>query len=154
MLGRFRPTCWSFIAQKVQSNIRELEGSLNRISAYAMLHGRPVSTELAAEALADLMAPTKGTQDPEAILNAVARHFGVSLDDLRGKSRHEDDGRATAPGDVPSCEDASSRCRRSARCWVAATTRACCMLATKWPLRSNRDAPSRGDARAIRDLIL
>jgi chromosomal replication initiator protein len=78
------------IAQKVDTNIRELEGSLNRISAYAMLHGRPVTVELAAEALADLVAPAPATREPPAILSAVAQHFGVSLDDLRGKARHKE----------------------------------------------------------------
>jgi chromosomal replication initiator protein len=78
------------IAQKVRSNIRELEGSLNRVTAYAMLHGRPVTAELAAEALEDLVAPTAANREPPVILAAVARHFGVSLDDLRGKSRHKE----------------------------------------------------------------
>jgi chromosomal replication initiator protein len=78
------------IAQKVHSNIRELEGSLNRITAYAMLHGRPVSVELAAEALADLVTPAPITREPPMILDAVAKHFGVTLDELRGKARHKE----------------------------------------------------------------
>jgi chromosomal replication initiator protein len=78
------------IAQKVHSNIRELEGSLNRITAYAMLHGRPVSVELAAEALADLVRPAPITREPPMILDAVAKHFGVTLDELRGKARHKE----------------------------------------------------------------
>src|SRR5688572_14812829 len=78
------------IAQKVHTNIRELEGSLNRITAYAMLHGRPVSVELAAEALADLVTPAPATREPPMILDAVARHFGVTLEDLRGKARHKE----------------------------------------------------------------
>jgi chromosomal replication initiator protein len=78
------------IAQKVHSNIRELEGSLNRITAYAMLHGRPVSVELAAEALADLVKPAPITREPPMILDAVAKHFGVTLDELRGKARHKE----------------------------------------------------------------
>jgi chromosomal replication initiator protein len=79
------------IAQKVHSNIRELEGSLNRVTAYAMLHGKPVSIEVAAEALEDLVvAATTTSREPPVILDAVARHFGVSVDDLRGKSRHKE----------------------------------------------------------------
>jgi chromosomal replication initiator protein len=78
------------IAQKVHSNIRELEGSLNRVSAYAMLHGRPVSVELATEALVDLVAPAPATREPPVILEAVARHFGVTIDALRSKARHKE----------------------------------------------------------------
>jgi chromosomal replication initiator protein len=78
------------IAQKVHSNIRELEGSLNRITAYAMLHGRPVSVTLAAEALADLVAPAPITREPPIILDAVARYFGVTVDGLKGKARHKE----------------------------------------------------------------
>ena len=78
------------IAQKVRSNIRELEGSLNRITAYAMLHGRPVSVELAAEALSDLVSPAAVVREPATILDAVARHFGVSVEALRGKARHKE----------------------------------------------------------------
>src|SRR6202040_1328137 len=46
-----------FIAQKIQSNIRELEGSLNRLMAYARHLQQPVTIELAAQALHDLVAP-------------------------------------------------------------------------------------------------
>jgi chromosomal replication initiator protein len=78
------------IAQKVHTNIRELEGSLNRITAYAMLHGRPVTVEVAAEALSDLVAPAPVTREPPMILEAVARHYGVTVDDLRSKARHKE----------------------------------------------------------------
>jgi chromosomal replication initiator protein len=78
------------IAQKVQSNIRELEGSLNRVTAYAMLHNRPVTKEVAAEALEDLVAQATVTREPPAILDAVARHFGVTLEELRSKARHKE----------------------------------------------------------------
>jgi chromosomal replication initiator protein len=78
-----------FIAHKVQSNIRELEGSLNRVTAYATLHQRPLSVELAAAALADLVAPTRTTHKPDSILDAVARYYGVELAELRGKARNQ-----------------------------------------------------------------
>jgi chromosomal replication initiator protein len=77
------------IAQKVHSNIRELEGSLNRVTAYAMLHGRAVTADVAAEALEDLVTSTPVKRDPPDILAAVARHFGVSVEELQGKSRQK-----------------------------------------------------------------
>jgi len=80
-----------FIAQKVRSNIRELEGSLNRLLAQARHMQQPVTIELAARALRDLVAPgaTGRTVTPSAILLAVARYYGVNSDDLKGKSRHK-----------------------------------------------------------------
>ena len=77
------------IAQRVQSNIRELEGSLNRVIAYATLHQRPLTMEVVAEALADLVTPVAATREPDGILDAVGRHFEVSLDDLRGRARNQ-----------------------------------------------------------------
>jgi chromosomal replication initiator protein len=80
-----------FIAQKVQSNIRELEGSLNRLFAYARHMQKPVTVELAAQALHDLVAPGPSGRGatPLAILTAVARYFGIKADDLKGKARHK-----------------------------------------------------------------
>jgi chromosomal replication initiator protein len=80
-----------FIAQKVQSNIRELEGSLNRLFAYARHLQKPVTIELAAQALHDLVAPGPSGRGatPMAILTAVARYFGIKADDLKGKARHK-----------------------------------------------------------------
>ncbi|MGI9148866.1 MAG: chromosomal replication initiator protein DnaA [Chloroflexota bacterium] len=80
-----------FIAHKVQSNIRELEGSLNRLFAYARHLQKPVTVELAAQALHDLVAPGPSGRGatPIAILTAVARYFGIKADDLKGKARHK-----------------------------------------------------------------
>ncbi len=80
-----------FIAQKVQSNIRELEGSLNRLLAHARHMQQPVTVELAAQALRDLVAPGPAGRvvTPEAILLAVGRYYGINSDELKGKSRHK-----------------------------------------------------------------
>jgi chromosomal replication initiator protein len=80
-----------FIAHKVQSNIRELEGSLNRLLAYARHLQQPVTVDLAARALHDLVAPgpTSHGASPNAVLTAITRYFGVKVDDLKGRSRHK-----------------------------------------------------------------
>lgn len=80
-----------FIAQKVQSNIRELEGSLNRLLAQARHMQQPVTVELAARALHDLVSPGPSGRGatPIAIVTAVARYFGVRADDLKGKARNK-----------------------------------------------------------------
>jgi chromosomal replication initiator protein len=75
-----------FIARQVQSNIRELEGALNRVLAYARLTGSPLTPELASSALADLMArPTTVTLDE--LVMTVADFYSISRDDLLGRGR-------------------------------------------------------------------
>jgi chromosomal replication initiator protein len=75
-----------FIAERVRSNIRELEGHLNRVTAYASLAGRPLSVELAKEALKDLLAKEDKPITPNEILKAVAAHYGIKVSDLKSKS--------------------------------------------------------------------
>lgn len=80
-----------FIAQKVQSNIRELEGTLNRLLAHARHLNRPVTIDLAASVLHDLATPASGVgATPERVLEAVCRFYGVSRVDLKGKARHKE----------------------------------------------------------------
>jgi len=141
------------IAQKVQSNIRELEGSLNRVTAYAMLHNRPVTAELATEALADLVAPTRVTHDPETILSAVARHFGVSLEELRGSARHK---KIVAPRHLAMYllrEDARLSYPNIGALLGGRDHTSVLHAWEKMTSEMERDAPSRRDARAVRDLL-
>jgi chromosomal replication initiator protein len=78
-----------FIARQVQSNIRELEGALNRVLAYARLTGSPLTPELAASALADLMTrPTTVTFDE--LVMTVADFYSISRDDLLGRGRNKE----------------------------------------------------------------
>ena len=74
------------IARQIQSNIRELEGALTRVLAFADLSGQPLSTQLVNTALADLL-PQRNTVGPEQVLNAVATSFGLSYDRLLGRDR-------------------------------------------------------------------
>jgi chromosomal replication initiator protein len=75
-----------FIAERVRSNIRELEGHLNRVTAYASLAGHPIHVELAKEALKDLLAKEDKPITPNEILKAVAAHYGIRVSDLKSKS--------------------------------------------------------------------
>jgi chromosomal replication initiator protein len=79
----------SYIAQRVEDNIRELEGALIRIGAYAKLYERPISVELADQVLGSLLpTPRTGSSiDPGTIVSACARHFGMSTPALLGRSR-------------------------------------------------------------------
>lgn len=74
------------IARQVQSNIRELEGALTRVLAYADLSGQPLTTSLVNIALADLL-PQRGSVRPGQVVEAVASAFGVTRDRLLGRDR-------------------------------------------------------------------
>lgn len=76
-----------FLADRSRENIRELEGSLNRVVAYARLTNARISIDVAAKALAALTPTLSGPADPHAITRAVSHYFGVPLQALSGKSR-------------------------------------------------------------------
>ena len=77
-----------FIARKVVSNIRELEGALNRIVAYASMGAMPISIELAQAVLSNVLYnPKKRQVTPERITQAVSDYYGVGLDALKGQKR-------------------------------------------------------------------
>ena len=78
-----------FIARQVQSNIRELEGALNRVIAYARLRGNTLTVEIAGAALADLMS-RPSTMTISDILSTVANYYSISMDDLLGRGRNKE----------------------------------------------------------------
>jgi chromosomal replication initiator protein len=77
------------IARQIQSNIRELEGALTRVLAFAELSGQEVTTDLVNSALADLL-PQRRTIGPTEVMGAVARVFGVTPEQLLGRDRSRD----------------------------------------------------------------
>jgi chromosomal replication initiator protein len=74
------------IARRVQSNIRELEGALTRVGAFAELSGLPVTTSLVDSALVDLL-PRRSEVQPDEVVRRVADAFGVAADRLLGRER-------------------------------------------------------------------
>ena len=77
-----------FIATHVKDNIRELEGALIRVSAFASLNREPLTRELAEKVLSDLIAGDQPRQiTPKAILDATSDTFGFSIEDICGTSR-------------------------------------------------------------------
>ena len=74
------------IAERVQSNIRELEGALNRIIAYADLSGASLTPDLVDVALADLI-PSRNDIQPKHVVDLVARKFGLTAEKLLGRDR-------------------------------------------------------------------
>lgn len=76
-----------FIAKHVRSNIRELEGALNRIEAFARFHKRPITIDLAKEALKDLLAAQNKQVSIENIQKTVSDFYRIKLLDLLSKKR-------------------------------------------------------------------
>ena len=78
-----------YIAKNVKSNIRELEGSLNKIMAYANLEQKEINLDLAEKVLKDIISPNqKRIITPELILDIVAEHFDLTASDLIGNKRN------------------------------------------------------------------
>ncbi len=76
------------IARRVQSNIRELEGALNRILAFAELSGVPLTSQLVEVALADLL-PQRSDVQPAKIIELVAKEWHTTVEALLGRDRSQ-----------------------------------------------------------------
>mgnify|MGYP003380329632 FL=1 len=77
-----------FIASRIQTNIRELEGALIRVTAFASLNRQDVDLSLAEVVLKDLIPDGADAQvTPGLIMSETAAYFGISLDELTGQSR-------------------------------------------------------------------
>jgi len=74
------------IAKRVQSNIRELEGALNRIIAFADLSGSALTPSLVEVALSDLL-PSRADVEPSRVVDLVARKFNLTSEKLLGRDR-------------------------------------------------------------------
>jgi chromosomal replication initiator protein len=82
------PEVLEFIASKISTNIRELEGALIRVTAFASLNRAPVDLPLAEAVLRDLIPDVGGPEITTGLIMAqTAAYFGLSMDDLCGTSR-------------------------------------------------------------------
>lgn len=76
-----------FVAKRIQSNVRELEGVLRRLIAHAQFTGRPVTMDLTQEALRDLLAMQERMVSIDNIQKTVAEYYKIRVSDLHSKSR-------------------------------------------------------------------
>ena len=76
-----------FIAKNLRSNVRELEGALRKVLAFASFHARPITVELAREALKDLLQASTGQITVELIQKAVAEYYKIKVSDMYSKRR-------------------------------------------------------------------
>lgn len=77
-----------FIATNITDNIRELEGALTRVSAYASLYQRELGVSLAEQILSDILGDSQSRSvSPGMILDKVSQRYGFSVEEITGKSR-------------------------------------------------------------------
>ena len=86
-LGTKIPTeLMEIIARRVQSNIRELEGALTRVAAFADLSGLPVTPQLIETALGDML-PRRTSVDTQEVIRKVAEAFGITVEGILSRDR-------------------------------------------------------------------
>ncbi|MGE5337593.1 MAG: chromosomal replication initiator protein DnaA [Gemmatimonadota bacterium] len=76
-----------FIAKNLRSNVRELEGALRKVLAFSSFHDRPITVELAREALKDLLGASTGQVTVELIQKSVAEYYKIKVADMYSKRR-------------------------------------------------------------------
>ena len=91
---KFNDDVIQFIASNVKSNIRELEGALNKLIAYSNLERkdiREITVEIAEEVLRDILLPNEKREvTPELIIQTVAEHYGITMADIAGNKRNNE----------------------------------------------------------------
>ena len=81
------PGVLEFLAHKITTNVRVLEGALNRLFAMASLVGKPITLEMTQDCLADLLKSSERRVTIDEIQRKVAEHFNIRLSDLIGPKR-------------------------------------------------------------------
>ena len=82
----------AYVAAKIDSNVRELEGALTRVRGYAMASGQPITLQLAKSALSDdgvTSGKTNGQPSIQSIIDTVTQYYDIKLTDLLSKRRHK-----------------------------------------------------------------
>ena len=80
-----------YIANNIKSNVRELEGALNKLSAYNNLVNTEITMEIAEKELQNYITPDKPKEiTPQLIIEVVTEHFNISMDQMISKSRSSD----------------------------------------------------------------
>jgi chromosomal replication initiator protein len=81
------PGVMEFMAHRISSNVRVLEGALTRLYAFGSLVGRPITLEMAQESLSDILRATDRKVTIDEIIRKVTDHYGVNLTDMLSARR-------------------------------------------------------------------
>ena len=84
---RISSTILEFLAHKITSNVRELEGALNRLSAFSSLVGRDINLDMVQDLLKDLLKSSQKKVNIEEIQKKVSQHFNVKVSDMSSARR-------------------------------------------------------------------
>lgn len=79
-----------FLATKITTNIRELEGCLIRLAAHASLTGSPIDLQMAKTLLRDIISDDERPLTPDTVLKAVAAHYGIKVNEMKARKRTRD----------------------------------------------------------------
>jgi len=79
-----------FLARRIKTNIRELEGCLIRLAAHSSLTGSPIDLSMAKTVLKDIISDDEKPLTAEGIMKSVAEHYGMKVQDLKAKKRSRD----------------------------------------------------------------
>ena len=81
----------NYIAINIKSNIRELEGALNKLLAFARMENKEITMDIAVKELQSIISPDKPREvTAQLILEVVSEHFGITVDQIMSKSRSND----------------------------------------------------------------
>jgi len=75
------------LAERIVSNIRELEGAVTKVIGFAGLSGQPITIDLARQCMREVFTARRGAPSMEDIMRVVTEHFGVKLSDLQSRKR-------------------------------------------------------------------
>jgi chromosomal replication initiator protein len=80
-----------YIASTIKTNIRDLEGALNRIEFQASYNGEEINIEFVQKIIHDIApAQSPGPASPDAIISAVSRHYNIPVEDIKGRCRKKE----------------------------------------------------------------
>ncbi len=90
-----------FLAKRISSNVRELEGALNRIAAYATMQSRPIDLDFVGEVLANILRANQRRISIDEIQTRVSDHYRIRKAEMTSARRAREVARAAPGGDVP-----------------------------------------------------
>ena len=130
-----------FLAHKISTNIRELEGALNRVVAHGQLIGREITVEMAQDVLHDLLRQADRKVTVDEIQQRVAAHYNIKLAEMSSPRRARSVARPRQVAMYLAKQLTTLACRRSASASATATTPRSCMPSAR--SRNSRSPTSR-----------